>query len=176
MDKLLLKLLAKNNKAKKRVPRVVRARYQVVNCNYYIQNQEAMRESDKMDLVGLKAWRLFMEIMNYIYSNKDAFVIDLGFRKLLQKGLDYTKMEMVNKHLSTLYKYKFISHLNKESNRTNQDNLFLINPLVSYKGNYDEKFHGQVIDFYRLTEEMEDEYNVLLANYLKSIEDKDVAA
>lgn len=122
-----------------------------------------MRESEKMDLIGLTAYRLFMEIMNYVYSNEQTICVDLKFRQHLQKKLGYKNIRNINELLKKLYHYDFLGEV--------EVNLYRINPLASFKGSYNREFKKAIESYYKnVTGERETVDQSMLTAYLKETE------
>lgn len=130
-----------------------------VKCDYYVQCQQGIRESEKMDLIGLPAYRLFMEIMNHVYNNGQAINVDIEFRRNLKDRLGYKNIRNVNNILTNLYRCDFIGKVN--------GNMILINPLASFKGSFNKEFSGSVDNYYTQVDRSLCNNNKMLEAYLK---------
>lgn len=131
-----------------------------VGCTYYLQCQLGIRESDKMDLIGLKAYRLFMEIMNYVYSNDQPICIDLKFRKHLQKELEYGNLRNINRLIKILVDNDFLGVV--------EMNIYRVNPLASFKGSYKNNFKGAIERYYKSIETNTTKNQAMLTAYLQA--------
>jgi hypothetical protein len=130
-----------------------------VKCDYYVQCQQGIRESEKMDLIGLTPYRLFMEIMNHVYNNGQALNVDIEFRRNLQKRLGYKNIRNVNNIMKVLYEYDFIGKVS--------GNMILINPLASFKGSFTKEFSTGVDNYYTNVDRTMCNNNAMLEAYLK---------
>lgn len=121
-----------------------------INCEYILMKQMMnMTEGQKMDLVKPAAYRLFLEVVAYMFNNKQAIRIDLSFRKLLQEELGYSRPTQVNTMLKTLLRNDFIGHITED--------LYLVNPLACFKGSYEREFDKMVERYYDKT--ISDQYS-----------------
>lgn len=119
-----------------------------------------MRETEKMDLVGLPAYRMFMGIMNHVYNNEQAICINLQFRQKLQEELGYRNIRNVNEILKVLKKKDFIGEVDT--------NMYRINPLASFKGSFNREFKKAVNNYYsNVTGDRESVDKSMLETYLK---------
>jgi len=123
--------------------------------NLHKQNNN-MRDSDKMKLAKPVNYAVFLEICDYYYNSNEAILIDTHFKNLLAADLGYSRGRYLNKIISELDRLDFIGHINGKI-----PDLYLINPIICFKGNFLKDYKNSV-----------DNYYSLLSNKYHSFEDK----